>query len=315
MVALLVSLIAFKQRNYQPRKTATTAAKPLAPEEVILSGTAQPRTIISIPAPTGGILTRFMANVGDDVFEGELLAQIKNPKLESAAQTAQDEAVRAETHVSDLESALIAARLEASRSRADETRVKAELEPAEKNYQKQKTLNDQGATPRLTFEKAERDYNSLKSDSESFGHIAAAAEERVASLTNELEEARKGAQARIQAADEAKADLGAGEVHSTVDGVVVARKGQPGEPVSRETPDLFQIGTEFNNLQVTVTPDSESLARIRAGQGVTISGADLAAPIQGNVRDIASGSLVVDFANPSPGVKPGKAVQVKVRLN
>ena len=311
----VTGFIAFRRWTSMHARSAAVAPKVPALAEVTLSGVAQPRTIVNIPAPADGLVTRFMANAGDDVFEGELLAQIKNPKLESAAQAAQETAARSQAHVADLENALIAARLEASRARSDETRVKAELGPAEKNYQTQKELNDQGATPRLTFEKAEKDYQSLKADSETFAKAATVAEDRVASLTSELEEARKTAQAKSQAADEANADLGAGEVHSTVDGVVLGRKGQAGEPVSRDTQDLFQIGTGFDKLQVAVTPDPKSLARIRVGQGVTIVAADLAAPIQGSVREIQAGSVMIDFTNPTGGVKPGQPVRVKIRLN
>jgi multidrug resistance efflux pump len=261
------------------------------------------------------VITRFQADVGEDVFEGELLAQIKNAKVDNAAQTAESEATRTQARVADLENSLIGARLEASRARSDETRVKSELERAQRLYTQQKALIDQGATPRLTFEKAEKEYNTYKADAENLGRTAAAAEDRVASLTGELESARKLAESQAQKSDEAKADLGAGEVRSTVNGVVLARNGQAGAPVTRDIPDLFRIGVELNNLQVTVTPPAAVLTRIKPGQAATIEIPDAPGPVIGTVREVQGGQVVVDFTSPAATVKPGRTAKVKLRLS
>jgi multidrug resistance efflux pump len=287
---------------------------PPAPLDVTLEGPVQARKVIDIAAPTDGVITRFQADVGEDVFEGELLAQIKNAKVDDAAQSAESDAVRTQAKVADVENALIGARLEASRARSDETRVKSELERAQRLYTQQKALIDQGATPRLTFEKAEKDYNAFKADAENLGRTAAAAEERVASLTAELETVRKQAQSQAQKSDEAKAELGVGEVRSMVNGVVLARNGQAGAPVSHDTKDLFQIAVELNNLQVTVTPSPTVLSRIKPGQTATIEIEDSPGPVTGTVREVQSGQVVVDFTSPAATVKPGRMAKVTLRV-
>ncbi len=291
----------------------TTAPVP-QPVDITLEGPVQARKIVNIPASTDGVITRFQADVGEDVFEGELLAQINNAKLDNVSQTAESGATRAQAKVADLENALIGARLEASRARSDETRTKSELERAQRLYTQQKALIDQGATPRLTFEKAEKEYNAYKADAENLARTAAAAEDRVASLTDELEAARKAAEAQAQKADEAKADLGAGEVRSPVNGVVLTRNGQAGAPVSHDLQDLFQIAVELNNLQVTVKPAADLLPRIRAGQAATVEIADAPGPVAGVVREVQEGRIVVDFTSPAATVKPGRPAKVKLHL-
>ncbi len=295
-------------------KPVQPLAQPATPLKISLPGRVQAKKIVSVKVPTEGIVERFMADVGEDVFEGELLARIKNVKIDSVAKRAEEDAARSQSRVADLEAGLTSARLEGSRARADATRTKAEFDKAEKVYQRQKMLVQEGATPRLTFEKAEADYRKLMADNESFGHLAAAAEERVTSIGKDLENARKLAQAKSQEMDEAKADLGSGEVHSPVDGVVISRHGQAGEPVNRGMQDLFQIGTELTSLQVALSPDSKLLPKFRAGQIASIQIAEAPGAIQGLVREIKAGEVFVDFASPLPAIKPGLTAQVTIEL-
>lgn len=315
VVAGFVSLARTGGRVVPAKPAASNTPVPVTANEITLQGTIQAKSVVNIPVPVEGILDRMLADVGDSVYEGQLLASIKDSKLETADQTAQADAAKAQDRVADLESALIAARLEGSRSRADATRAKSEFERAEKAYLRQQMLVREGATPRLVFEKAEKEYNSLKADSESLEQIAQKAEERVSALTAELSTARNIAQAKAQDADEAKAELAAGEVHSTVDGLVVGRRGHAGDPVNRSMPDLFQIATHLSSLEVLLTPDSKLLPVIKSGQPALVQIAEANGGIAGTVREIKAGQVFVDFTSPSPDVKPGLTAQVKIKLS
>lgn len=313
IVAGFVSLA--RSRRQIPQKASASQAHPAAPlSEITLQGKLQAKSVVNIPAPVEGVVDRMLVDVGDSVYEGQLLASIKASKLEAADQTAEADAAKAQARVADLESALIAARLEASRARADATRSKSDFERAEKNYLHQQMLVREGATPRLVFEKAEKEYNSLRADSESLEQIARTAEDRVSAITKELEGARTIAQAKVQDADEAKAELGAGEVHSTVNGLVVGRRGKAGDPVDRSMADLFQIATNLSSMEVLLTPDFTILPNIKSGQPALVEIAEAAGGIMGTVREVKAGQVFVDFTSPSPAVKPGLTAQVKIKL-
>ena len=314
-VAVLAALLAVRSQPPTPPKPAakTTSPLPAAPE-ISLQGQVQAKTAVKIPALTDGIVERFLAEVGEDVFEGELLATIKNTKLTQMEKTAEADRAKAQDRVGTLEGAIIAARLEGSRARADATRAQAELDLAEKTYTRQQMLVKEGATPRLVFEKAEAEYKKWKADTESFEAIANAAEARVVSLGKEQEAARAIAQSKAQEADEAKADVGAGEVHSTVNGVVLARHGDAGEPVSTSVEDLFVIGTDLGNLTVVLAPDPQSLTKIRAGQTAEIQIAEAPGALTGVVREVKGAQVFVDFANPLPAIRPGLSAQVKIKV-
>jgi len=273
----------------------------------------QARTVLNVRAPIEGIIERFLSNVGDDVFEGEVLAHIKSAKLDANQETAQSATERAQARARDLGTALTAARLEASRARSDAIRTRAELDRAERTYARQKLLMREGATPRLVFEKAEKDYNTLKTDAGNLEQLARGAEDRLTSIAKELDAARAIAQSKAEELDDAQAELAAGDVHAPADGTVVGRNGQPGEAVNRAASDLFQIAVNLSQLQVVLSPDPKTLEHIHPGAPAVIQIAEAPESIPASVREVKSGQVFVDFTSPSPAVRPGLTAQVRLR--
>jgi multidrug resistance efflux pump len=315
-VAIAGGAVAIYRHGAAPR--AVTPPKPPPtppPSEVEFTGRIQPTKVVDVAVPVDGIVERFLAGEGDDVFEGEVLAHIKSPKLDAGLEAAQADAEHARDQVASIGLDQNAARLEASRLQSELTRAKAEYALAEKEYARQSALVKEGATPRLTFEKAEKDYNTLKASIDDLTTSARNAQDRVEQLTKDLAKAQNALEQKNNDLEEAKAELAAGDVHSPGDGVVMARHGHVGELVDKTLTDLFQVAVDLGTLQLTVAPDPHSLARIQAGQKVMISVAQTPDPITGAVREIKDGQVVIWFDSPSPLVKPGVAAQVKIKLS
>lgn len=315
VLAVLAAVVSLARSSSRPPPVQRVSSPAPVPSEIALQGTVQAKRVISVPAPIEGTIERMLVDVGDTVFEGQVLASIRNDRLSGAEQLAQADAEKANQRVADMEKGAIAARLEASRARADATRAKIEFDQAEKTYLRQKILVAEGATPRLVFEKAERDYNTAKAESESLETVAHNAEERVDTLAKELEAARKIARLKTGDADEARAELAGAEVHSTASGLVVGRRGRAGDAVDRSMTDLFQIATDLASLQVLLTPDSKILPGIKAGQPALVELAEVPGGITGSVREIKAGQVFVDFTSPLPAVRPGITAQVKIKLS
>jgi multidrug resistance efflux pump len=313
LVAVATVVAAHYRNSFTPLKTPAPAVPP-APAEVTLTGRVQALSVVNVRAPVEGVIERFLAEVGDDVFEGQVLAHIKSAKLEANQETAQAEAEHAQSRVRDLEMALTAARLEASRVRADAIRTRAELDRAERNYTRQQMLMREGAAARLVFEKAEREYNTLKADASNLELAARGAEDRLTSVSKELDAARVIAATKADELDDAKAELAAGDVHAPADGTVVGRNGQAGEAVSRAAIDLFQIAVNLSELQVVLSPDAKTLERIHAGAAAWVQMAEAAEGMPGKVREVKAGQVFVEFTRTSPAVRPGLSAQVRVKL-
>lgn len=286
------------------------------PAEVLLSGAIRARHVVPVPAPVEGILERYMVEPGQEVFEGQLLARIHNEGLEAEQQAARADLERVEGRVRALESALIAARLEASRARAEAERVRDEYDKARRAFERQQFLFQEGAVAKVVFERAKKEFEAASQQFEATEGMARLAEDRVDSLTKELDAARQRLDEAREAFEAAQRKLQATEVHSPVHGILLARNRQVGDPVGPHVPDLLQIAVDLSVLEVVVEPEPPVLERLSVGQPVMVEVADgppeaLAGRIIAVEKD---GRVIVEFANPSSAVKPGMSAQVRIAL-
>jgi multidrug resistance efflux pump len=320
LAAIAAGSLAVWRQNLKSAAKAAQPAQKVAPptfqgSEVSISGRVQAQKVVNVPAPIEGTIETFAVDVGDDVYEGQVLARIRNSKLDNALEISSADLEKAQSRVQDMEAGIIAARLEASRARADASRARSEFDRAAKVYTRQKMLYSEGATPRLVYEKAEREYNSTKDENDTKSAIAQQEEDRVAALTRDLDTLKRSFDERTQTLEQVKGDLAAGEVHSPVDGTVVSRRGQPGEQVNRAMDDLFRIATTMSAMEVVVEPPPPQLQRIHAGQRAAIHIAEVPdQPISGAVREVKGSQVVVEFISPTPLIKPGLTAQVTIKL-
>lgn len=281
-----------------------------------LDGPIRAINTLPVGAPIEGKVESFAVEVGDEVYEGQLIAQIKNMSLDTANEKAVLDAERLQTRVNNLQASIISARLESSRAGADASRSRSEFERAEKVYERQKMLYGEGATPRLTFEKAQRDYETSKSEYDGLKVIADTAESRIAQLQHDLDEAKKQLEEKNSDLEQAKVSLAAGEVHAPVSGVVVARRGVVGDDVNPSMTDFFVIATDMSRMEVSADVPPNVLPRVRAGQNALVQIAENAGtPLTGMVKRVENGTVVVEFANPNPAIKPGLSAHVVIQLD
>lgn len=295
----------------------TAPTPPPAPiaGDVSLSGKIEARNLVSVKAPSSGTVEEYLVNEGEEVYEGQLLARLKNPSLENEKEQAKERADKAQEKLNALESQLLAARLEVSRGRAEAARVKEEYTRAERAYQRQNMLNQQGATPRLTFEKSQKEYAAAKLDFESSGARQQIAESRITDLTRDIEAAKKTLEERSATLEDAESNLQATQVHAPVDGIVVMRKGEAGTEIQIGEDELFRIATDLGNLQVVIEPEASVLAKLKEGMPATVFVSEQAnEPLNGEIARVADGKVTVLFLNPNPLIKPGLTAQVRIKL-
>jgi multidrug resistance efflux pump len=296
------------------------AAPPPAPATAEISETTLPariraHTTVMVPAPIEGVLESLFVETNQEIYQGQLLGRTRNPQFEEAAQRAEAELDKAQVRVTNLGADLIAARLEASRTSAEQTRVRGEMDRLEKNYQRQQSMWREGITPRLTFEKAEKDYTAAKTELEQLDSAAKQAGGREALVARQLDEARRIVSEDTDALTAAKQQAAAGEMHSPVDGVVVARRGLPGERVDSSVNDLFVIATGLTSLEAIFTPDPPVLTRIHAGQQVFVRVPAVSADeLVGVVSEVRGADVVAGFTSPVPMMKFDVAAQVRIKF-
>ena len=158
VVAISIIAGVLSHKPAERGKATTRPAAQIATTVATIPAHIQAQHTINVHAPIAGTVERFYAEVGQEVFEGDLLAQIRSQSLTVSQEEAANGVERAQDRVNKLESAIIAARLEASRARADASRANAEYTRTQRIYQRQKMLLGEGATPKVVAQKAERDF-------------------------------------------------------------------------------------------------------------------------------------------------------------
>lgn len=320
-VALIVGAgagaVAWLKRQPAAPKAEAKAAPVLAKgAEVSLTGKIQAVDVTALAVPLDGVLEEVAVKVGDEVFEGQILARIANAALKENEREAMVEVERAQARISALETELTGARLEDSRLSAELARARAESARTERTYQRQELLRREGATPRLTFERAEKENTSARDELDRVQNLAGVAQERIQRLLREIESGKKAESEKEAAYEAAKEELAAANVVAPADGMVVSIKRGQGEEVQKTMGTLMEMATDLTRLEIVVEAPPEYTRRLAVGQPALIVMAELpGAGLQAPIKAVEAERVVVEFSSPSPLVKPGMTAAVKFRLN
>lgn len=302
-----------------PPKNVEAAPAPAVEQptvnEVSFTGAIQARNLIPMAPPIDGTVEALDVAEGDEVFEGQPIARIKNEGLQAAFDQATQELEQIESRIHNLESALINARLETSRALADAQRSQADFDRVEKLATREQLLYREGATARLKFEKAMKDLELATAERNSLRESARQAEERVQFLIKDIDGAKKTVDEREKNLESAKADLQAAEVLSPVDGLLISVKPKVGEHVDVNMKDMFVIAVAPEELEVPVEPEPKIAERIKDGAPALIQIPELSRDgIEGEVRRDEDGKFHVEFDAADATIKPGLQAIVKIRI-
>jgi HlyD family secretion protein len=304
-----------KPATPQSAQKAVPAPPPPIPDEALLSGKIQAAHILPVHSPTDGILDRWNVQVGEEVLEGQPLGHVRNTMLEAAAEQARSDLESAQSKVTSLEGQILAARLDAARAEADAARARVEVDRLEKIYLRQQMLLREGATPRLVFEKAEREYKTAAEESKTASELAKSTADRVQSYEKDLQLAKSTVQDRQDVLDSANSDLESSNILSPADGAVLKLGVEPGGEVTRGMEDLIQLAVDPALLQVVVEPDPRLLERIKPGMPALVVVPDFSSDgITGDVKEIKGAQVIVEFTSPNPAIKHGMLASVRIPL-
>ncbi|HJZ97136.1 MAG TPA: hypothetical protein VKE70_11575 [Candidatus Solibacter sp.] len=283
--------------------------------EITLQGKIHPQHVIGVAANVPGFIETFLVEPGQDVYQGQVLARIGAQGLESAREAAAAALERAQEQVTRAEAGVAAARMEGSRSDADALRARMALDRVERVYARQKTLHAEGATPRLTYEKAEADYNAARKEYDIMENAARTGREHIQAALNDVAAARKLVEAKQRELDEAQADLAAAEIHAPVDGYVVSRAGEVGKPADALGEDFFRIATDLYAMEIELEPKEPDLKRVIPGMPALVLVLDVQSnAMEGRVKEIKDKKVIVEFGSGNPAIRPGMMADVRFRF-
>jgi multidrug efflux pump subunit AcrA (membrane-fusion protein) len=317
VLAVAGGVFSFLRLRGRAATSSSTEARPAAVfngPSVSLPGKIEATQIVTVPVPLDGKIESMPVSVGQEVFEGQVLAQIRSASLETNRDAASMELNRMRTTLFTLESRVIELNMKAAQAKEEAARLRADLDTAQKNLQRQQMLVKEGAGKRLDLEKAQQVIDSLNARYDGLDKVAKIAESRAAEAAKEQEVLRKELADRTRQLDGAVAQVASGDVVAPSSGLVIAKRGQAGEDVTVDIEDLFTIATNLTALRVVLQPEPPVLAQIKVGQEVVIQVAELPDGILAQVGEVREGQVFIEFNSPNPIVRPGMTVQVFIKL-
>lgn len=300
-------------RDQQQQKAeAARPATAIDPITQPWAGRIRAQKTLAIPAPIDGTLEAMDVHDGDDVFEGQLLAHIKNTAVEANRQRTEEDIERAKARVADLESQVLGARLEASRASANLARARSEYEIKSRQYERQLKLFREGAAARKTYEKSQTDFEAASAELKDNEQTAKAADTRITALNTNLDEARKKLSELTTELEESDADLLVGDIKSPTNGILIGHKRSVGEEVTRDITDLFEIATDLGALEVIADIPADLSKKLAPGGRAFVQIAEAGpAPLNATIKQVTVNQAVVEFASPTPAIRPGMTAQVR----
>lgn len=231
LVALLIAAFVGWQMRPKPEKDPyrfTTIEQGDITRSVSASGTLQALVTVDVGSQISGQVTRVLADFNDQVRAGQTLA-ILDP------QTYQSRVAQSQADI--------------AAGQAGVRQAQATLANAQADFDRKKTLVDQGWYSASTLDQATAALRTAQAN-------VAAAQARV----NQSRAALRSQQA----------DLGRTTIVAPIDGIVVDRKVEPGNTVaaSLQAPVLFTIAQDLSKVEVRISVDEADVGQVQEGLAV-----------------------------------------------
>jgi HlyD family secretion protein len=302
----ITAVVVFRPRASQAPARSTGAVALPAGSTGNLSGFLRAQHVVTFGTTLNGSIISFVGEVGDQVFQNDVLARVGAGDLESARENAQRVVDRAQDRVDGAQDALNRAQMEESRSSADLQRTREVLEKADTLYSKYKNAQRYNAVAKNVFDKSEQDYESARQDYDVSRKAWEAAQDAVRVCQNSVDAAKQDLQKRIEELNETVKGMEATEVKAPVDGYLVSRSGQVGQSAAEVGEQMFQIATDFAAMEFTVEPPPDILKNLAPGKDAVVLIPELSdAALPGKVKSIDGTEVVVEFVANLPALRPG----------
>lgn len=250
---------------------------------VVTSGTLNPIETVDVGAQVSGKIVELYADFNSQVTKGQVVAELDQEPLKMKID--QNEA-NYKSRVAALE------------------RSKVNLQTAEKNLERAKSLSSKELISIEEMDAAEANYLNAKSD-------LVSAEASLAQAKSTL--------------DLSKVDLGYAVIKAPVDGVVITRKVNIGQTLqsSYQAPVLFQVATDLTKMKVECSVDESDIGKVKEGQKVRFTveaypNENFNGVVQQvrfspeTVQNVVTYTTIVNVENPEKKLLPGMTATVSI---
>ncbi len=358
---VVLALIGGSIYGYQRVTTRRTAVRyitrPVAHADisstVTETGTINPVDVVQVGTQVSGTIATLNVDYNSRVKKGEVLATIDQTSFQASSEQARANLAAAQSTAAGQQSAIAQANASAQAAAANLQQARANLVSAQANASKAKAQLDlsqvtvkrdqqllaQGYIPQNQMD---TDQTAVQANLEAYKAAQAAigvAQAQIAAAAAQLQSARLQIQttsdqaaASAHQAGAAAAQLQVAQynlsktvITSPVDGVVMARNVSVGQTVaaSLQTPTLFTIAANLQNMQVDTSVDEADVGNVRNGEqaqitvtaypNVTFAGTVKQVRVNPTVvQNVVTYDAVVAVRDTSGRLLPGMTAQVTI---
>jgi HlyD family secretion protein len=227
---------------------------------VVATGKIEPLSRVEVKAKASGIIKTLLANVGDTVQEGQILAELDKEQL--AAATRQSESLLAAAE----------ANLKSAKANHARTRIEAEgpdVPFVRRTMERAQKMHRDGLISLSQVEDAEKDYQlALNKQNSAIGNLGVT-EAQIAQAEAQVGQAKA-------ALDRARDELTFATVRSPINGVVLSRDREVGDAVSSilllgSQATLIMTLGDMREVYVKGKVDESDIGKVYLGQPARIT--------------------------------------------
>ena len=278
---------------------------------VSASGQVNPVTQVSVGTQVSGQIKELYVDFNSEVKAGQLIALIDPETFEYRVRSAQAD-------VDSARALVLTAQANVASSRAQVSRAKMDLTEAQRDLERQQMLVDKQFVTQSVADKA----RALAGTSSEAVKVA---EAQLAVTNAQVKSAEATVAQRESTLAQARIDLTRTKITSPVNGIVIKRSIEKGQTVaaSLQSPELFVIAQNLQDMQVDASIDESDVGRIRTGQKATFTvDAFAGQTFEGEVRQVRKAAqtvanvvtyvAVIGFSNTGGRLLPGMTANVRV---
>ncbi len=278
---------------------------------VSASGAVNPVTQVSVGTQVSGQIKELYVDFNSEVKAGQLIAVIDPETFEYRVRSAQAD-------VDAARAAVLTAQANIAASNAGVSRAQVDIDEAKRDFERKQSLVEKQFIAQSEADKARALVNTTSEQMKS-------AQAQLGVTQAQIKSAQANVAQRESTLAQARIDLARTKITSPVNGIVIKRAIEKGQTVaaSLQSPELFVIAQNLQDMQVDASIDESDVGRIRTGQkasftvdafpGQTFDGeVKQVRKAAQNVANVVTYVAVVAFTNTGGRLLPGMTANVRV---
>ena len=232
------------------------------------TGTINPVNTVPVGSVVSGNVVAVSVDFNSQVKKGDILAQIDPVPFQNALAQAQASYQNAVANVANLEAQIGTSTANVATMKANVAKAHATTVDMGTIQKRTKLLADQGVFSAQQNDDAQANYDESVAAENATIAQEKQAESQLASTVAQRDQAKAQVLIQKAAVDTAKLQLSYCTIHAPIDGTVINRTVNVGQPVaaSLQAPNLFSIGQDLKHMLVYSNTDEADVGRIKVGK-------------------------------------------------